>query len=157
MLYSWLGSCTASPHLRCQFEGLPLTISILTRSILTRSILMRSTCHEINSHETNLPRNQLSFLGWKKVTLNWSCWNSFDLLVSQYKTSTDASIPQTSKKVKCFGDVSFTRLGAKEELHLLVKLLMSHALNTIVHKIRHQIRQRSWCPPWRDYLHAIKY
>ena len=40
-------------------------------------------------------------------------------------------MPQTSKKVKCFQNASFTM----EELHLLVRLLMSHALNTIVHKI----------------------
>ena len=51
-------------------------------------------------------------------------------------------------KVKCLGDASFTRLGAKEELHLLLRLsVMSHGLSTIVHKIRHQIRPRSWCPP----------
>ena len=29
------------------------------------------------------------------------------------------------KRVKCFGDASFTGLGAKEEVHLLVRLLMS--------------------------------
>ena len=43
-------------------------------------------------------------------------------------------------------DVSFTRLDAKEELHLLVRLLVSCALNTIIHQIRHQIRPRSGCP-----------
>ena len=38
------------------------------------------------------------------------------------------------KKGKRFGDASFTRLGAKEELHvhLVVRLLMSRALNTII-------------------------
>ena len=47
------------------------------------------------------------------------------------------------KKVKCFEDATFTRLGAKEELHLLVRLLMSRALNTIIHQIMHQKRPRS--------------
>ena len=44
------------------------------------------------------------------------------------------------KKVKFSGDASFTWLGAKEELHLLVRQLRSHALNTTIHQIRHQIR-----------------
>ena len=44
------------------------------------------------------------------------------------------------KKVKFSGDVNFTRLGAKEELHLLVRQLRSRALNTTIHQIRHQIR-----------------
>ena len=55
----------------------------------------------------------------------------------------------------CFEGISFTRLGAKEELHttvhvhLLVRLLMSHALSTIIHQIRHP---RSLCHLWgRDH------
>ena len=54
------------------------------------------------------------------------------------------------KKVKCFGNASFIKLGATEELHLL-RLLTSHGLSTIIHQIRHQIRPRSWCPPQGRY------
>ena len=73
------------------------------------------------------------------------CWNSFDLHSSVQNQH--ASIPQ--KKVKCFGDVSCTRLGEKKDwaIDLLVRWLMSRTLNTIIHQIRHQIRPRSWCPP----------
>ena len=46
----------------------------------------------------------------------------------------NASIPQTSKR--CSWNVSFTRLGAKEELHLLVWLLMSCALKTIIQQLQ---------------------
>ena len=75
-------------------------------------------CHQINSHEINLsqdqlsqdhlPRNQLNFIRLKKGYFE-HLTESYGMQINQYNTS----ILQTSKKVKCFRDVSFTRLGAK--------------------------------------------
>ena len=125
--------------------------------------------HKTNSHEINLSRDQLSrdqfttkstiYFRLKKgyfehlknffdlvekvlILLKkfWSCWTQINHYMQNQHWC------QTSKKVKYFGNVSSTRLGAKEDLHLLVRLLMSHALKTIIYKIKHQIRSRSSCP-----------
>ena len=54
------------------------------------------------------------------------------------------SVPQTSK---VFSRCEFHAQGSVQEgLHLLVRVLMSHALDTIIYQIRHRIRLRSWCP-----------
>ena len=139
-------------------SSLLLGDQILMRSIATKSTVMRSICHEINSQD-QLSRDQFAtkstqFLQVEKKLL----W----ILII---ISTKPAYQHTSnfKEGNVFSRCKFHRLGAKEDLHLLVRLLMSHALNTIVHKIRHQIRQRRWCPPWvrdntvSDNLHAIKY
>ena len=56
------------------------------------------------------------------------------------------SVPQTSK---VFSRCEFHAQGSVQEgLHLLVRVLMSHALDTIIYQIRHRIRLRSWCPLW---------
>ena len=76
--------------------------------------------------------------------------------------STERVSFQTSEglvvKINCFGD--WVRHKARcKELYLLVRPLMSHALDTIIHQVRHRIRPRScWCPPWgRDNtaLHSV--
>ena len=56
----------------------------------------------------------------------------------------------------------FHKLGAKEELHLLVRLLMSHALNIIVPRSDQASKKlvsstRKGQYSLSDYLHAIEY
>ena len=104
---------------------LPCTRSILMKWIATKPTLTRPSCRNNNSH--NLNCHEISCCFFPNVAkCFWAC-DLVELVQNQH-----ASIPLTSKKVKHFGEVSFTRLhGCKEKLHLLVMLLMLHALNLI--------------------------
>ena len=103
--------------------------------LVTRSTLTRSICHEVNSIFFKLKKGYFECL----TKYFWSCWNSFDLVELVQKQH--ANIPQNSKKVICF-EMQFHRLGQRKSyICMLVRLLLSYTLNTIIHKIRHQIRQ----------------
>ena len=43
------------------------------------------------------------------------------------------------KESRCFGDVNFAGDKRRATVICLVRLMMSHALNTIIHEIKHQI------------------
>ena len=128
-----------------------------TRSTHMRSTLKRSICHEINSHEINsheINSHEINSqeINYQKINLPWDqvnflCYhedltNILDLVKILVKLvlNQHASISQISKVL----EMQVSQGWFKEKLHVLVRLLMSQALNTIIHQIRHHIRPRSW-------------